>query len=201
MLASVLWWVNIVKTSKAFKGYARSCSIEVIESKDHQSITLTVSRLSIKDLFKDLSSEIKGFKYQIILKVLFSKYTEKEFPPVYFNSTTKTVNGSEDGLDRSFQDVFKLIDNCISEWSGWMIESIEGEYFNVSIYSPLTKNSYIELPNKLRNSKKGLISIKIDDNNCFCWCHIWLNQLMANMPMFLFTVHCQEVPILNYLIN
>ena len=152
-------------------------------------------------MFKDLSSKIKGFKYQIILKVLLSKYTKKEFPPVYFNNTTKTVNGSEDSLDRSFQYFFKMIDNCISEWSGWMIKSVEGEYFNVSIYSPLTKNSYIELPNKLRNSKKGLINIEIDDNNCFCWCHIWLNQLMAKMSMFLFTVHCQEVPILNCQIN
>ena len=28
---------------------------------------------------------------------------ETEFPSVYFNATTKTVIGFEDGLDRSFQ--------------------------------------------------------------------------------------------------
>ena len=43
---------------------------------------------------KDLSNESRGFKYQIILKVLLSKYkenAEREFVPVYFTSATKTV--------------------------------------------------------------------------------------------------------------
>ena len=34
------------------------------------------------------------------------------------------------------------------------------------------RSSYIELPAKLRNSKKGLINIKNKDNECFRWCHI-----------------------------
>ena len=55
---------------------------------------MTIARPRIKELFKDLLAEIKGFKYQITLKVLLSKYkenAEREFAPVYFNSTTKTV--------------------------------------------------------------------------------------------------------------
>ena len=54
--------LNVVKTSKAFKGHARSYSIEIIDSKD-PSVQLTISKPSIKDLFKDLLAEIKGFKY------------------------------------------------------------------------------------------------------------------------------------------
>ena len=76
------------------------------------------------------------------------------------------------GLTKSFQDVFNRIDNWISEGSGWIIESIHDEHVNISIYSPLSGNSYIELPNKLRNSKKGLINIKKIENKCFLWCHI-----------------------------
>ena len=34
------------------------------------------------------------------------------------------------------------------------------------------RSSYIELPAKLRNSKKGSINIKNKDNECFRWCHI-----------------------------
>ena len=66
---------------------------------------MTISKPSIKDLFKDLLAEIKGFKYEITLKVLLSKYrenTEKEYALVYFNSTTKTVFGLEDSLAKSF---------------------------------------------------------------------------------------------------
>ena len=58
-----------MKISKGFKGYARSYSIEIIDSK-YPSVQLTISKPSIKDLFKDLLNEIKGFKYQITLKLL-----------------------------------------------------------------------------------------------------------------------------------
>ena len=73
-----------------------------------------MSRPSIKDLFEDLLNEVKGFKYQITLKVLLSKYkenAEREFAPVYFNSTTKIVIGFEDSLDisRKFFDIFKKL--------------------------------------------------------------------------------------------
>ena len=63
--------LNIVKVSKAFKGYVHSYSVEVIDSKD-PSVQLTISRPNIKDLLKDLLNEINGFKYQITLKVLLS---------------------------------------------------------------------------------------------------------------------------------
>ena len=53
-----------------------------------------------------------------------------------------------------------------------MDESIDVEYVNVSIYSPLSGSSYIELPDKLRNPKKDLINIKNNDNKSFLWCPI-----------------------------
>ena len=48
-----------------------------------------------------------------------------------------------------------------------MIESINGEYVNISIYSPLIGSTYIKLPDKLKNPMKGLINIKNNDNKCF----------------------------------
>ena len=57
-----------MKASKAFKGYARSYNIEIIDSED-PSVQLAISKSSIKYLFKDLLDEIKSFKYQITLKV------------------------------------------------------------------------------------------------------------------------------------
>ena len=147
--------------------------IEITYSKN-PSVQLTISKASIKDLFKNLLNEIKCFEYQIILKVLLSKYkenTDREFAAVYFISTTKRVIGPKYSLNKPFQEVFNRIDNWISEGSGWIIKSIDGEFVNISIYSPLSGSSYIELPDKLRNSEKGLISIKNNDNKCFRWCH------------------------------
>ena len=79
------------------------------------------SKPVIKDLFRDLLIEMKGFKYQIAIKVLLSKQNEngdKEFITVYFNSTAKTViNLNKYGIDKSFQEVFYRLDNWSNEES------------------------------------------------------------------------------------
>ena len=85
--------LSVIKTDQAFKGYAMSYKVEIIEKKD-PIVQLEASKLSIKNLFSDLLNETKGFKYQITVKVLLKKYNhnkEIEFAPVYFNSFTKTV--------------------------------------------------------------------------------------------------------------
>ena len=97
------------------------------------------------------------------MKVLLSKHKENgdvEFAPVYFNSTNKTViNVIKTVLDKSFQEILYRTDNWINEGSGWVIESVDAEYVNISIFSPLSGSTYIELPRRLRNSMKGQINI------------------------------------------
>ena len=129
--------MNFVKNSNS--GYARSYRGEIVDKKD-PLVQLEVSKLSIKDLFRDLLNEIKGFKYQITLTVLLSKVKingNVEYSPVCFNSTTKTVINFEFNLDESFQEILYRIDNWINEGSGWIIESIEGFYLNIPAYGPL----------------------------------------------------------------
>ena len=77
------------------------------------------------------------------------------------------INSDKYDLDKSFGEALYRIDNWINKGSGWIIESINGEYVNISIYSPLTGSTYIKLPDKLKNSMKGLINIKNDDNKYF----------------------------------
>ena len=94
-----------------------------------------------------------------------------EYSSVSFNSTTKIViNSDEFGLDQSFQEILYRIDNWINQASGWIVDSIEGFYLNVSSYSPLIGSTYIVLPDELKISRKGLINIQNDDNKCFLWC-------------------------------
>ena len=162
--------LSVVEISKAFKRYARSYKVEIIDSKDPLA-QLETSKSSTEDLFKDLLNEMKGFKYQITITVLLCKHKTNgdiEYAPVYFNSATKTViNSGKYILDKSFQEILYRIDSWINEGSGWMIGSIEPQYVNISIYSPLIGSAYIELPDKLKIPMKGLINIKINDNKCF----------------------------------
>ena len=60
--------LNVIKTDLAFKGYAMSYKVELVEKKD-PLIQLEASKSSIKDLFNELLDQTKGFKYQITLKV------------------------------------------------------------------------------------------------------------------------------------
>ena len=176
--------LSITEVSKAFKRYARSYKVEIVDHKD-PLVQLEASKSSIKDLFKDLLNEMKSFKYQITVAVLLNKEKgngEFEFSSVYFNSMTKTVINSEFSLNKSFQEILYGIDNWINEGSGWVVESINGEYVNISRYSPLTGSSFVELPNELKNPKKGLINIKNNDNECFLWCHVRHLNLIKMHP-------------------
>ena len=64
--------LSIVKNNSAFSGYVRSYKTENVDKRD-PIIQLKASELSIKNLFKDLFNEIKGFKYQITFSILLSK--------------------------------------------------------------------------------------------------------------------------------
>ena len=87
--------MKIVKANNAFSGYARTYKIETFDKRD-VAIQLKAGEISKKDLFKDyLLIELKGFKYQVTLKIYLSKVIsigEIEYSPVSFNSLTKKSN-------------------------------------------------------------------------------------------------------------
>ena len=100
--------LSVIKTNQAFRGYAMSYKVEIIERKD-PIVQLEASKSSIKDLFSDLLNETKGFKNQITVKVLLKKYKldgETEFAPVYFNSMTKTVINYRFKLENYFKKFY-----------------------------------------------------------------------------------------------
>ena len=121
-------------------------------------------------MFSVLLNETKVFKYQNTEKVSLKKYKlngEIEFAPVCFNSATKTVIRHKFSLENAFKEILYLIDNWINEGSGWIVESIESQYINISTYRPLSGSFYMDLPVELRNPRKGLINIKSKEQKCF----------------------------------
>ena len=140
--------LSIVKNKTAFNGYAQRYKIEIVDKRD-VIVQLKATKISIVELFKDLLIELKGFKYQITLAVLFSKVKssgETEYSPVYFNSLTKTVINNKFKLDQSFQEIIYRLENWISNGSGWIVEEITNQYLNLSSYLPLSGSTYIKLP-------------------------------------------------------
>ena len=58
----------VIKPNQAFRGYAKSYKVKIVERKD-PIVQLEASKSSIKDLFSILLIKTKGFKYQITVKV------------------------------------------------------------------------------------------------------------------------------------
>ena len=153
--------LSIVKNKTAFSCYSRSYKVEIVDKRD-VIIQMKSSKIAIKNLFKDLLLELKGFKYQITLYVLLSKVKSSditEYSPAYFNSLTKTVIGNKYFLDQCFNEIIFRLEQWISHCSGWNVQEIVSQYLNISSYLPLSGSTYCELPKELKNSMKGLINI------------------------------------------
>ena len=137
----------------------------------------------VESHLENLSKEMKGFEFIETLEVMFEKDTIYSktgkhvsiYKTSFFNGKAKTFTKPNDvgpKLNVSRQEILNVIDKGVSEGSGWVIDRIDSHYINVTTYKPLHGSSYIELPTKLRNPKKGLINIKNKDDECFRWCHI-----------------------------
>ena len=90
-----------------------------------------------------------------------------ELAPVYCKSSVKTVTNSKYMLDKSFQEILYRIDNWINEGSGWVIESVDAEYVNISIFSSLLGSTYNELPRRLKTQWKVWLILKSTTINAF----------------------------------
>ena len=64
--------LSVIKTNEAFRGYAMSCKVEIIENKD-PIVPLEANKSSIRDLFNDLLNETKGFKVSDYCKSFVKK--------------------------------------------------------------------------------------------------------------------------------
>ena len=167
---------KIEETDKALKGYTSSYKISIKHSKD-PLLQLQNTRKAVEyHIIKALSS-MKGLKFIETLKVTFSKAQDDGliYKSAFFNSKPQTTINNlsiSESLQTSKQQILNFVAQWISEGSGWTTQSVDNHYLNIVKYEPMKGNSYIQLPQELRNSSKGLINMKNEDNECLRWCHI-----------------------------
>ena len=56
-----------------------------------------------------------------------------------------------------------------AEGSGWVFVEVENLTLHTDIWDPIKANSYIKLPDKLKN-KNAIVNMTNKDNKCFLWC-------------------------------
>ena len=173
---------KIKELNRALQGHAKSYEIELQDNLNPLN-HFTKTRPQTESHLEDLLKTMKGFKFIETLEVTFEKDTIDSktgkrvsiYKAAFFNGKAKTItkpNDIEPELNMSRQEILNTIDKWVSEGSGWVIDRIDSHYINVTLYKPLNGSSYIELPTELWNSKKGLINMKNEDEECFRWCHI-----------------------------
>ena len=173
---------KIKELNKALKGHAKSYKIELQDNLNPLN-HFTKTRPQTESHLEDLLKTMKGFKFIETLEVTFEKDTIDSktgkhvsiYKTAFFNGKAKTITKVDDiepELNMSRQEILNVIDKWVSDGSGWVTDRIDSHYLNITLYKPLNGSSYIKLPAKLGNSRKGLINIKNEDNECFRWCHI-----------------------------
>ena len=173
--------LKIKERKRGLKGVVQSFELENISTQDPRMLFATAINTFTKKSKEILQQKKGGFKANITLIVELKKRILQdgeeayEFTQPYFNSTTRIILNEldiRDFYDNAVEEIINRIARWISKGSGWVIVRIHKLYFNVVSYVPLKGRSYFPLPGELRNSRKGLINIKNDDNECFRWCHV-----------------------------
>ena len=176
---------KIKELNKALKNHAKSYKIEIqdyLNPLNH----FTNTKAFIESYLESLLKDMKGFKFIETLEVTFVKavVTKSDsinqtiswtYKKAFFNGKAKTITKPNDigpELNISRQEILNMIDQWVSEGSGWVIDHIDSHFINITLYKPLNGSSYMELPTELSNPKKRLINIKNKDDKCFIWCHI-----------------------------
>ena len=155
---------EIKELSRALKGHVKSYEVEIqdnLNPLNHFTKTKALVESHLKDLLKTIETQEVTFK-----KREYDPKTEESeriYKTAYFNSKAKTITkaneiGSE--LSISQQEILNTVDIWVSEGSGWTIDKIDSNYINIVVYEPLHGSSYIDLPDELKNSAKGLTNIK-----------------------------------------
>ena len=167
---------TFAQKEKALRGFTRSYEISLINRQD-PLIQLQNTRLLIKNNLLKVLKEMKGLKFNEVLKITFEKQKGNELieEKPYFNTKKLTLTNEVEitnFLETTQQQIVNKIERWISKGSAWIIKSVDGHFINVVRYRPLRGSSYIPLPKDLRHPAKGIINIKNNDDECFRWCHI-----------------------------
>ena len=167
---------KIDPVAKALKGFTKSFEIGITNDKDPLA-QLQNTRKAIEHHIRNILESMKGLKFVETLKVTLKKLVNNEIvdKTAHFKSKVQTIINNikiPEALQLTKQQILNMIAQWVSEDSGWTIQSVDNHHLNIVQYQPMKGSSYIKLPQELRNSKKGLINMKNEDNECFRWCHI-----------------------------
>ena len=120
---------------------------------------------AIKSTLIKLLTQLRGFKF-VTTSVLVFKKTEIKDKTKYgysYSSSKAEIIINESDIDNKFKSIHTTIianiQKSLRKSSCWVIDSVIDHTIIISKYNPLAGSSYIKLPKKLDQQKKGLTNI------------------------------------------
>ena len=161
--------VKITKPKHAFKGFASSCNVEILNSFNTE-LLLKETESSIKTKLIYLLTQLKGFKFRFSVWKMESE--DKAKYDTFYANLKAEIFINESDTDEAFQSVYTTIitniKNYLGKDSGWIIDSVIDHTISISKHYSLAGSSYIKSKKELDHPRKGLINIQnVDDNECF----------------------------------
>ena len=150
---------QIAKCSHAYKGYASSYNVEILNSYNPE-IQLKDTEYAIENKIIDLFTELKDLKFMTTLALEFKQIENNhkaKYDIFYLNSKAETIINQND-IDGVFESVYTIIisniQKSIRKGLGWIVDSVIDHSIDISNGKPLAGSSYTKLPNELDHPRK-----------------------------------------------
>ena len=162
--------LKIAETASALRGFTRQFRIEGIPRHAPREFM----QIARKDILK-LMRENRQTRVRLILncemtrKELFSESTQ--ILNTFFHSeTVENLEGTDESavFDRSIQTIEERIQNFNQRGSNWRFERVLSLDVHFTDFQPLRGSTFLPLPSKI-STKKAVINIKNNDDQCFKW--------------------------------
>ena len=162
--------LKIAETASASRGFTRQFRIEGIPRHAPREFMQMARRDILKLMRENRQTRVRMIlNCEMTRKELFSESTQ--ILNTFFHSeTVENLEGTNESViyDRSIQTIEERIQNFNQRGSNWRFESVLSVDIHFTDFQPLRGSTFLPLPSKI-STKKAVINMKNDDDQCFKW--------------------------------
>ena len=162
--------LKITETASALRGFARQFRIEGIPRHAPREFMQMAKRDILKLMRKNRQTRVRIIlNCQMTRKELFSESTQI-LNTFYHSEAVENLEGIDESViyDRSIQTIEERIQNFNQRGSNWRFQRVLSLDVHFTDFQPLRGSTFIPLPSKI-STKKAVINMKNDDDQCFRW--------------------------------
>ena len=162
--------LKITETASALRGFTRQFRIEGIPRHGPREFMQMARRDILKLMRENRQTRVRMIlNCEMTRKELFSESTQ--ILNTFFHSeTVENLEGTNESViyDRSIQTIEERIQNFNQRGSNWRFQGVLSLDVHFTDFQPLRGSTFLPLPRKIK-TKKAVINMKNDDDQCFKW--------------------------------